>query len=1048
MKTITWPTRNWQIREQVAGRFPIRWLSRTPGNGDENGDGDQGDEGRTEPPPFGVPPSEGGRSGNLGPPPPDLLRDLTGSGSEPPPPYEVARQGGERRGRLWPRLVMIVVVLLVLFVLGNIAVSLYVDRLWFGELGFIGVFTTRVSTQIWLFFGAFGIAFAFLMANLLLAWRLPLESRTAAASPFAELSLPTVQRGAFWTGIVVSLFLALIFGSVAVGHWEEILQFMHAESFGQVDPEFQKDFGFYVFKLEPLQFIKGWATGLAIVAVLASVSVYGFRYMMHQGDVDATRGVRLHVAIQLFVVIALFVWGYWLARFELAVSSNGVVFGATYTDTSARSVALVVMMVVGAAAGLSLLAWPLHRRLLYPGVSLGVLVAASIGGTIIYPAVVQRFTVQPNELTRETEFIERNIAATRFAFGLDQIDEREFPAEDRVTVADLEANPEVLRNVRLWDHRPLRDTLNTIQTIRQLYVFPDVDVDRYEINGEIRQVFLAVRELSHDNLREDQQGWVNQRLQFTHGFGLTVSPVNEFSQQSGEPTFFVSDIPPQVQSADPESSEIIEITEPRIYFGEATGPYVIVNSESEEFDFPLGSEGEQTTRYAGEGGIQVGGFLKRAALAWEFGDTNILVSGSISGDSRLLFRRNIQERVHELAPFLALDEDPYVVIGEDGRLYWIQDAYTTTNRIPYSEPSENRVGNVAAGVNYIRNSVKVVIDAFNGSVDLYIVDEDDPIIRVWSNIFPELFRPASEFPADLRSHWRYPQDLFQIQANQYLIYHITSPSSLFRREGVWDIPTEILRGGQLQAVEPYYVTLQLPDSTEPEFLLIEPFTPRNRLNAIAWLAGRSDGENYGKLFAFRFPTGKNVPGPAQIEGAIDTNTGVSAQFTLLGQQGSEVIRGNLLFLPVGDSYLYVESIFLQAESLNFPLLRGVVVVNGPIIALEETLDRAADVVLGLRSATGLSGLGGARPTNVFSGEETTSEPEAPPVDAEPPPPEDEPPTDSILSDAGIEELIEAAQAAFDEAQRRFASSDFAEYGRQLELLEEALNRLEAAIAAQ
>ena len=290
-----------------------------------------------------------------------------------------------------------------------------------------------------------------------------------------------------------------------------------------MDPEFEKDFGFYVFKLEPLQFIKGWATGLAIVAVLASVSVYGFRYMMHQGDVDATRGVRMHVAIQLFIVIALFVWGYWLARFELAVSSNGVVFGATYTDTNARSVALVVMMVVGAAAGLSLLAWPLHRRLLYPGVSLGVLVAASIGGTMIYPAVVQRFTVQPNELTKETEFIERNIEATRFAFGLDLIDEREFPAEERATVADLEANPEVLRNVRLWDHRPLRDTLNTIQTIRQLYVFPDVDVDRYEINGEIRQVFLAVRELSHDNLREDQQGWVNQRLQFTHGFGVTVS---------------------------------------------------------------------------------------------------------------------------------------------------------------------------------------------------------------------------------------------------------------------------------------------------------------------------------------------------------------------------------------------------------------------------------------------------------------------------------------------------------------------------------------------
>lgn len=1009
-----------------------------------------GEESEGESPPFGVPPSEEGRSGNLGPPPPDLLRDLTGSGGEDrPPPFEMsdARQPPGRRW--WPKILVVFVSILVFFILLNIAVGLFVDRLWFDEVGYRGVFNTRIGTQVWLFFAAFGIAFVFIFLNVVLAWRLPLETRGTETSPFRELSVDTVRRGALWGGFAASLFLGIIFASVAVGHWEELLQFIHSEPFGVRDPEFDKDVGFYVFQLEPLQFIKGWATGVTILALISSVGVYGFRYALHNGDADASRQARMHIALLVVAVIGMFIWGYWLARFELAVSENGVVFGATYTDVNARSVALIIMMMVGGLTAAAFLSWPFHRRLRYPGGAMALLIVASIGGTAIYPAIVQRLQVDPNELDREREFIGRNIEATRFAFALDGIDEREFPAESEATIDDIEANPEVLRNVRLWDHRPLRDTLNNIQTLRQLYVFPDVDVDRYEINGETRQVFLAVRELSQANLRQDQQGWVNRRLQFTHGFGVTVTPVDEVSV-SGRPNFFVSNIPPELTALDPETSEIIEISQPRVYFGEVTDPYVIVDSKSEEFDFPIGTGGESTNRYDGSGGIPLGSIFKRAVFALEFQDFNILVSGSVNSDSKIVFRRNIQDRVHELAPFLQLDEDPYIVVGGDGGLYWIQDAYTSTDRFPYSQPLTGGTIGIPAGSNYVRNSVKAVIDAFNGTVDLYIVDETDPIIQVWQKIFPDLFQPQTAFPADLRPHWRYPQDLFTAQAETYLTYHITSPRTLFNREDVWSIPTELLREASV-AVEPYYVTLRLPDEPEPEFLLIQPFTPRNRLNAIAWLSGRSDGENYGKLFALRFPASPLVDGPAQIEARIDSDVAVSRQFTLLDQQGSDLIRGNLLFLPVGDSYVYVESIFIQAETATFPLLQAVVVVNGNRIALEETLEEASRVALGLADSTGLTGtiLGDDTPAAEDPSDEDGT-PSADEPDAADEAPEEDVDDAPVIDpgDTNIAELVEIARDAFSEAQRLFALSEFAEYGKQLELLEDALRRLEAALNAQ
>lgn len=969
-----------------------RWRSeRPPGNG--NGDAEEGSG--KPPPPFGVPPSEEGRSGDLGPPPP-VFRDVGGPGpGEPPPPYEIRPAGaGAARRKLWPRLVVGLVILLIVFVIANILVGLYVDRLWFDELGYRGVFNTRIGTRVWLFFAALALAVIFLLGNLIAAWRLPLETQGAESSPLREVPLASVKRAGLIGGAVVALFIAIAFAAAASGEWETILQFMHAESFGVSDPQFNRDAGFYTFKLEALQFIKGWALGLAIVGLFAAIAVYGFRWLLHGGNVVATRSTRIHAALLLTAIIGLLVWGYWLGRLELVLSDGGTVFGATFTDVNVRDTAYLVMMAAGAVVAVTVLSFPFHERLLVPGAGLGFLVAASLGGLVIYPAIVQRFTVEPNELNREREFISRNIEATRLAFGLNGVAETSFPAEDRITPADLEADSASLRNVRVWDHRPLIDTLGTIQQLRELYNFPDVDVDRYVVDGESRQVFLGARELSHNQLPADQQGWVNRRLQFTHGFGVTVSPVDVVTT-SGEPSFFVSNIPPEISNVADLASAPFEIAQPRIYFGEDTDEWVIVNSDSEEFDFPsvadpsaeegvLNLESQARNRYDGIGGIQLGGFFKRLAFAWEFQDTNILISGSVNGDSRLLLRRNVQDRVAELAPFLRLDADPYIVIGRDGGLFWIQDAYTSTDRFPYAEPH-------SSGVNYIRNSVKVVVDAFNGTVDFYIVDDTDPIIRVWQKIFPDLFRPEADFPADLREHWRYPQDLFQIQSDQYLTYHVVDATELFNRSDTWDIPLETLVSDQQVPLEPYYVNISLPGSGEPEFLLILPFTPRGRPNAIAWLAGRSDGPNYGELFAFRFPVDKNVNGPQQIEAIIGNDSEVRTQINLLEDEGSGVIRGNLLFIPVGDSYLYVEPIFVQSRNSAFPQLQFVIAVNGDTVGFASGLEEAATEALGFPANTGTAIVGEpgggddtgvpraapAAPADVTGGEEEPP-PEAPP----------------------------------------------------------------------
>jgi uncharacterized protein len=627
-----------------------------------------------------------------------------------------------------------------------------------------------------------------------------------------------------------------------------------------------------------------------------------------------------------------------------------------------------------------------------------------VGGGL-YPASVQRFTVQPNELERERPYIERNIEATRNAFGLGEIDERPFPANQEVTQPEIEANSETVNNIRLLDVRPLLDTYGQIQTFRPLYEFLDVDVDRYEINGVDRQVMISARELSSGRLPTDAQSWVNQRLQFTHGYGLVMSPVNEVVQE-GLPSFFLKDIPVDGD---------LQVTRPEIYYGEEPDHYVIVKTKAQEFDYQTGDAVAQNV-FEGEGGASLGSVINRLALAWEFGDINILISGSLTSESRILFRRNIKERVQTIAPFLTLDKDPYLVLA-DGRLFWIQDAYTTTDRYPYSQPS-------AEGYNYIRNSVKVVIDAYDGTTTLYLVDQNDPIIQTYAKIFPDLFTPLDQMPDSLRQHLRYPEDLFLAQLNNYRLYHITDPVARYNQEDVWNFPTELFGENTSPVpVQPYYVIMRLPGETKEEFVLIMPLTPARRQNTIAWVAARSDGDNYGKLVTFRFPTDSLVFGPQQVESRIDQDPAVSSQISLWNQSGSRVIRGNLLMIPIGNGNLFVEPIYLQAETSQLPELKRVVVVNGNRIAMEPTLERSLEVVFG--EAESSLPTGGATPSASPTPEAGTPTP-TPTAGASPTP------TPTRVAPSGdVGQLAQQAEDAFNRAQAALQAGDFATYGDEI-----------------
>ncbi|MEX2247972.1 MAG: UPF0182 family protein [Dehalococcoidia bacterium] len=932
--------------------------------------------------------------------------------------------------------------LIVLYAILSVGKSIYADVLWFDSVGYRSVYTKRIVTSVWLFFAGGVVFLAIFLSNVLLARRLApatddpnfqvsYELRELAE----ELRSATVQRLTTIGLIAVATLMALAFATSAAGHWDEILLFRHSQSFGMKDPQFHHDLGFYVFKLPVYGFAVNWLTAALIVTTVGVAAVYAFRTVLYgfriDGPrpiarellrIDVPRPIKLHVSALVAAILLTFVARYYLETFGLVYSTRGAELGAFYTDIHASLPVLYVLMAAATVVAVLVIGSAFRQGLALPLGGLAVWILVAIVGGQIYPLIVQNFLVQPNEATRERQYLQRNIDMTRWAYGLDRIDEREFPAALSATEEEVAANDDTISNVRLWDPGPLRAALQQLQTIRPLFEFVDVDVDRYVIDGEYRQVMLSARELNSARLPADAQTWVNGRLQFTHGYGYTVASVTQF-EPDGTPHLLVSDIPMQ-------GSPLTD--RPEIYFGEQPDHYIIVGGKNPEFT-PLSGGENAETRFEGSGGVRLNNLFRRLVYAWEMGDRNILISGAISGESRIFYRRNVQQRIHEIAPFLKLDADPYLVVDQSG-LYWMQDAYTATDRIPYS----HRTG----GINYIRNSVKVVVNAYSGKTDFYVVEPDEPLLKAYAAVFPHLFKPIDEMPEGVRAHIRYPEDLFGLQAEQYLRYHIREALQFYQREDQWDVPTEI-SGSQEQQVRPYYVIARLPGSSSEEFMLILPFVPRSRTNAIAWLAARSDGAEYGKLVSFRFPSNASVPGPTQVERRIDADGRVSQQLTLWNQSGSTVIRGNLLMIPIGNANMFFEPLHLAASSgaNTIPQLKRVVVVNGDSIAMEPTLSRALDVIFGRAQPSGLdsSGAAAATPsaTPLAGVTGTAATPPVPAVGPETPAAAPPPP-----GGADVATLVAQAQESYDRAQALLRNGDFAGYGQEITRLKEILDRLQ------
>jgi uncharacterized membrane protein (UPF0182 family) len=927
-----------------------------------------------------------------------------------PPPRRSPRVGR------WA--VILAIALLALFSVSSIA-TFYTDWLWFDHLGFRGVFTTQLVTRVALFSVAFLVAAAVLLGNWLLARRNALRE----ASPLGPQYL--ASGGVRAIILIAGLLLAFLFASAAAGQWEEVLRFLYRVPFDTAEPIFNKDAGFYVFELPIFEFIQGWLLSLLFVALIGLVPIYSANNLA-----DIQRGAwrpfssgafRRHLFIMAAVLIIIWALGYWLDIYRLLFSTRGVVFGASYTDLRAVLWGLRVEIILAllTAGALLFSVFRPSPRLIAGAAGLWIAATFLFGGII--PGIIQRYSVEPNELTLEEPYIEHNIEFTRRAFKLDEIEVRDFGEVRSLSAEDVLDNEAMLRNIRLWDYRPLQQTYQQLQALRPYYTFGEVDIDRYDIDGEERQVMLAVREM--DKARLPAPSWVNQHLEFTHGFGIVMNPVDEFTPE-GQPSFFIQDIPPR-------STVDLEVTQPEIYFGEYTNDEVYVGGGRAEFSYPAGDQNVYTT-YSGTGGIELSSFFRRLAFAIRQSDANVLLTDDINDEARVLINRQIQQRIRTITPFLTLDRDPYIVVV-DGRLVWIQDAYTTTRNYPYSTPITIQVqptGQLPTGeipvpgptrtFNYMRNAVKITLDAYDGNVNYYIADPDDPIIRAYDAAFPGLFRPYDELPEGLRRHTRYPVDMFHVQSRQYLTYHMTDPRAFYNQEDLWEVPTEFVDDVETQ-MEPYYVTLPLPGEQTPEYLLILPFNPSSKNNMVAWMAARNDGSEIGELVVYRLPRQELVFGPIQVEGRIDQDPVISQQFSLWDQRGSSVIRGNLLVLPINQSFLYIEPVYLLSDTSALPELRRIIVATDTGIAMEPTLEQA------------LISLG----RGVVSQQPLDTGAEIPEDTATP----------ILPTDATVEDLIAAADAHFEAAEAAQQAGDWATYGEELEALRQTLDRLVVLIGS-
>lgn len=885
-------------------------------------------------------------------------------------PIPYARRG---RGRkvLW---ILLGVAFVGLIMLRSLA-TLWTDYLWYSSVGHTGVWFTLVFTRLWLVLAASLAAIAVVWVNLYLVDRISPRRGVAPGSPDEELLMryqTWVEPRSGWLRFAVSAFAGVMLGLGAAAWWQNWLLFSRGGSFGLSDPIFSHDIGLYVFDVPFLRDVFAWTFQLVLVLTLIVVAVHylnGGISVQGPGK-RTTSGVKAHVSILLALLALLKVAGYQLDKWDLLYSSRGRVFGASYTDVHAQVPALNLLIVISLVAAAILLVNLWFRGWTLPLAAVGLWLITSILVGAVYPALVQRLTVEPDEVNKESQYVAHNIEYTRNAYALGDVELKPFAAEPELTPEDLAANATTIDNIRLWDPGVLNVTYRQLQNIVTYYDIGDVDVDRYQIDGKLTQVMVSARELDEPFI--PGEGWVTERLVYTHGFGSVLSPANDVTRQ-GQPDFLVKDIPPVSLSDDPN----LDIEQPRIYFSDhAEADYVIAGTGQAEVDYPIGSSGADvaTNSYEGDGGVKLGGFFQRAAWALRFGNLDTLISDRLDADSRVLLERNLRSRIERLAPFLYGDADPYIVIA-DGRLKWVMDLYTVTDRYPYSAPANTARLNAAPGLpnrfNYIRNSVKAVVDAYDGTVDLYVIDPDDPVIQANEAIFPGVFRPGEELPPEIIEHFRYPEDLFRIQTDVYQLYHMTNPDQFFTVSDPWQIardpstsPRPDLRGrfadstGQeFNPMLPYYLLMKLPGEEQPSFLLMQPFTPRGRPNMVSFMVAKSDPlEEYGRIIEYGLPSDSQIDGPGQVGNFVNQDPTISAEFTLLGQGGSRVIQGNMLVIPIEQSLLYVQPIYIsandEASSTGIPEFKRVVVSFNGQIEMRETLSEALTAVFGVSAGDG------------------------------------------------------------------------------------------------
>jgi uncharacterized membrane protein (UPF0182 family) len=867
--------------------------------------------------------------------------------------------------------------------------SLYVDFLWFKEVGYEQVFLTRLGTQIALGLG-FGLAFlAFFLINVLIALRrgptnFVVLHEMKVVMPALEQIRPKLRLAA----VLVGVALAVPASQWGVVHWLDWLRYRHLESFGIIDPVFGRDLSFYVFTLPIWQTVVAFVGfSLFITALVTGVAyVVQGRIWARPGFMSVARGARIHLFVLVAVGLLLLAASAMLARFELLSEGRGIVNGAGYADIHGALPGLLIAAVASVLAAVVVMAEAFRRSLRLTIATLITLALVHLALGELWPAAMQRFVVAPSELEREGPYIEREIAATRFAYDLDEVEEGGFPAVETLTAAQVADNAATVENIRLWESDPLKTTNQQLQEIRTYYDFVDVDHDRYTIGGQLKQVALSPRELNPAAL--PSRTWINEHLTYTHGYGLAVARVSDVSPE-GLPVYMVKDIPPV------SSVKELEVTEPQIYFGELGAEYTFVGTRSKEFDYPSGDENVYT-EYDGDGGIPLGGFLGRLLFAIHFVETKIILSDDLSADSRILIHRRVRERIERVAPFLLWENDPYMIVRQDGSLAWMLDGYTVSDRVPYAF----RLGSVG---NYVRNPVKAVVDAYHGTIHIYVVDPDDALIRNYASIFPGMFTPLAEMPEDLRAHMRYPEWLFAVQAHVYATYHMTDPQVFYNKEDLWKVANRS-DGGR---VAPYYTVTKLAGIGEKEeFILMLPFTPARKENMIAWMCARCDPPNYGRLLLFAFPKQRLIYGPQQIESRINQDTEISKELTLWNQQGSEVIRGNLLVIPVDSSLVYFQPLYLRASAeRGLPELKRIIVAYSNRIAMQSTMYDALAEVFGVGAVS--------RPAVAAVG---TGEP------------------GPVSTTAQTDEWLVRAAERYDRAQQALRQGDLQAYAREIEAL--------------